>query len=87
VARTLGGLTVTHKKRKGLAARGRGVFTKAPIPARTFLCEYKGQLVESRDAIARLEETYTLTGKGSYMLYFRMRGQNLWYVLIDGRGT
>lgn len=80
MARTWPDLTVVRKKRRGLAARGRGVFATVAIPARTFLCEYKGQLVESPDEAVRLEEGYTVAGKGSYMLHFRLGGRTLWFV-------
>jgi hypothetical protein len=48
---------------------GYGVFAKADIPRGSFLFEYKGELIDKKEADER-EAKYEEQGKGCYMMYF-----------------
>jgi SET domain-containing protein len=48
---------------------GRGVFAKYDIPRGSFLFEYKGELIDKKEAEIR-EEMYEQEEKGCYMMYF-----------------
>ncbi|KAL0489715.1 hypothetical protein AKO1_011423 [Acrasis kona] len=53
---------------------GRGIFAKCDIPRGSFLFEYKGDLIDRKEAIIR-EERYESQNKGCYMMYFLHRKQ------------
>jgi hypothetical protein len=61
--------------------KGRCVITTAPIPAGTFVCEYRGDLVGYKEALRR-EAEYAKTKQGSYMFFFSQSSTRMWCVRV-----
>ena len=59
--------------------KGRCVVTRAFIPANTYVCEYRGDLIGYKEATRR-EELYNSTKQGCYMFFFNQGSTRMWCV-------